>query len=69
GDTLLLLLNADLSVVPFVMPKIGAVAGRWELLVDTAHPESPIGSVAHDAGTAYDLVGRSLVLLRLAPRP
>ncbi|MCC7369196.1 MAG: glycogen debranching protein GlgX [Chloroflexi bacterium] len=65
GDTLLLLLNPSGEAAPFTLPNVGLVADRWDVLVDTARPAIVPGSTIHDGGTIYDLVDRSLVLLRM----
>jgi len=61
GDTLLMLLNADLEPATFVLPTDGADA-QWETLVDTAEPKR---SGSQRPGEGYELPGRSLALLRL----
>ncbi|MCC6174587.1 MAG: glycogen debranching protein GlgX [Chloroflexi bacterium] len=64
GDSLLMLLNANARPVGFTIPKLRDDV-RWELLVDTAHPEAGEGSVVSAAGERYHLGARSLALLRL----
>ena len=61
GDTLLMLFNAASMPVTFTLPERGP-ATHWEVLADTADPESlgpPI------TGPTRMLLGRSAVVLRL----
>jgi isoamylase len=61
-DVLLLLLNANVNDVPFVLPT--TVAGRpWEMLLDTALPDGKELPWLRP-GKTYLLQGRSLALLR-----
>jgi isoamylase len=60
-DIFLLLLNAYHEPIPFTLP--GAPDGpAWEVALDTARPEGPTPEPVAPGG-AYDLQGRSLVVL------
>jgi glycogen operon protein len=64
-DTLLILLNAHHEAVPFILPAHRRKV-RWQVLLDTS--ESTLSKTTHRSirgGEAYELKGRSLVLLRL----
>jgi isoamylase len=61
-DDLLLLLNAHHDEVPFTLP--GAAEVRWNALTDTSTADGKPAQEFFDAGTAYPLQGRSVVLLR-----
>ena len=65
GDTLMVMLNAHATDVPFMLP--GASANeRWETLIDTAEPD---GSPRRMCGSeSYMLKGRSVAVLRLSAR-
>ncbi len=63
-DTLLLLLNAHHEMVPFTLPAHRAGV-RWEIILDTREPDGRRKQGPMKGGEAYDLVGRSLALLRL----
>jgi glycogen operon protein len=65
GDTLLLLFNAAAEPTRFVLPADGS-AGHWEVLIDTADPAR---AASVEPGGSYAMADRSLVLLRLRPRP
>jgi glycogen operon protein len=65
GDTLLILLNAGADVVPFSLPETGP-AERWETLIDTADPWSPVRWLM--ARDRYRLHAQSLTVLRLGSR-
>jgi glycogen operon protein len=73
-DTLLLLLNAHDETVPFTLPLVPArrssngdsevdIDTGWRTLIDTADPALNADAPAHEAGSAYELRGRSLALL------
>jgi glycogen operon protein len=66
GDTLLILLNAGPDEVAFALPG-GQRQGttRWHRLFDTAEPDAN-GESGIDAGTAFALAPRSVVLFRRA---
>lgn len=61
-DNLLLLLNAHTENVSFTIPT-SDIGLPWEVLVDTRTAQLPTG-VRVDEGGFYELIGRSLVLLR-----
>jgi glycogen operon protein len=61
GDTLLVLFNAGSAGVTFTLP-VRADGSCWEVLVDTADPES-LGPQA--VGATRTLLGRSAAVLRL----
>jgi glycogen operon protein len=64
-DTLLILLNAHHEAVPFILPAHRRKV-RWQVLLDTS--EATLSKTNHRSirgGEAYELKGRSLVLLRL----
>ena len=64
-DTFLILLNGHYAPVSFVTP--GHRAGiRWEALVDTRAADGRAEPRGVRAGDAYELVGRSLAILRQA---
>ena len=64
-DTFLILLNAHHAPVSFVTP--GHRAGiRWEALVDTRAADGRADARILRAGDAYELVGRSMAILRQA---
>jgi len=65
GDTLMVMLNAHPTDVPFMLPHATANE-RWETLIDTAEPD---GSPRRVLGNeAYMLKGRSVVVMRLSAR-
>jgi glycogen operon protein len=65
GDTLLLLLNADVTHVRFVLPAISA-AERWATLVDTSDPW--LSTRRLRAGDLYELHPQSMAVLKLSGR-
>ena len=65
GDTLVLLLNAGESAIPFALPAARREE-RWEMLVDTADPWLPPRRLT--AGERYLLQARSMAVLRLNVR-
>ncbi|HKN85887.1 MAG TPA: glycogen debranching protein GlgX [Nitrospiraceae bacterium] len=65
-DTFVMLLNAHHESLPFLLP-IQSSTALWELLIDTALPRH--GADLFKGGDAYDLKGRSLVLLKLQAAP
>jgi glycogen operon protein len=67
GDTLLILLNAYHEPLPFVLPA-HRVGVRWEPVLDTRSPNGRPRQRAVRGGAEYELVGRSLALLRLRRR-
>jgi glycogen operon protein len=62
GDTLLLLLNADLDPIPFTLPAL-AGGSHWEEILDTATGEH--ARPALTAGDRFELQGGSLAVLRV----
>jgi isoamylase len=66
-DTLLLLMNAGAEAVAFRLP---AAPRGWQGLLDTrlADPPDDEGGPLHDGESTYELVERSLALLRLVKR-
>jgi glycogen operon protein len=62
-DTLLVLLNAEPDVVPFVLPDPHPGL-RWELVLDTTDERAPNKSLVLDPGAVFSLTGRSLAFLR-----
>ncbi len=68
GDTFLILLNAHHDTVPFKLPAHEARV-RWELALDTRDWEVSAPRPMFRAGEEYDLVGRSLAVLRLRRTP
>ena len=58
----LVLFNAHHEAIPFKLPDYSG--GRWHALFDTAFEDGREIDGTFDAGAAYDLQGRSLVLLR-----
>ena len=60
-ENLLVLMNAHSDDMAFVLPTPGP-GGNWRAMVDTTWDDQSRRSV-HDAGTAYPLKARSLVLL------
>jgi glycogen operon protein len=65
GDTLLLLLNAGSTPIPFVLPATSPLE-RWETLIDTADPWTSGRRLR--AGDRYHLVSHSMAALRLSGR-
>ncbi len=67
GDdtTLLIIVNAHIEVVPFVLPK-AAGGSRWVRLVDTHNPADAKPAAAK-SGDIYELSARGLVLFVLQP--
>jgi glycogen operon protein len=62
-DTLLILFNAGSEAVSFTLPD--AHPGKsWEVLVDTACAEEPVRPRLLDVGSAPELIGKSIMLLR-----
>jgi isoamylase len=62
GDTVLLILNAHHEKIPFMLPTPVADA-YWEPLMDTAQFPGRLSDTK--GGTEYELLGRSMALLRL----
>jgi glycogen operon protein len=62
GDTLLVLLNAHWEPIPFTLP-LHKEGQEWELVFDTAVPETPPGPVAEDQ--PYQLRDRSVAVMRI----
>jgi isoamylase len=60
-DVVLLLLNAYHEPIAFTLPGL-TDATPWEVLADTANPAAEAQSLR--PGTAFDLQGRSLTVLR-----
>jgi isoamylase len=63
GDTLLILVNAESSPVPFRLPRFYRNDDRWEILVDTADAV-PIPNRYCDGGAVLNAASSSLVLCR-----
>jgi glycogen operon protein len=63
GDTLLILLSADASPVPFSLPA-GGHGSRWEQLIDTNDPDGPANAVS--GGARLTLAPHSARVFRLA---
>ena len=62
GDTLVMLLNAGVDAISFVLPAT-TVAERWETLLDTADPwQAPRTLRGRER---YQLQSRSMAVLRL----
>jgi len=64
GDSILLLMNAHHEMIPFTLPA-RYEGQQWERLADTALPDTKTASFP--AGEAYELQGRSVVVLRSQP--
>jgi isoamylase len=64
-DDLLLLLNANDTVVPFRLSD-GAASHDWTVVIDTVHAEGAPPASTFQPGTEYPLPARSLVLLTRA---
>ncbi len=64
-DTLLMLVNAHHRALPFVLPAHHRGV-RWECVMDTRESDGQCAAGPLRGGEAYDIEGRSLVLLRLA---
>ena len=64
-DTLLLLLNANDGDIAFRLPP--SSHGAWRLVLDTRSPEAPAAAEepAHNGGTEYPMIARSVALFRL----
>jgi len=67
-DSLLLLFNTDVSEIDFVLPDIGHAAA-WDVLVDTAGPDEPPASHAHDPHATMAVPARSVEILRAVTEP
>lgn len=65
--TLLILLNAHVDPVPFVLPA-HRPGVRWHTLLDTRMPQGIRRQRLLRGGESYDLIGRNLALLRLERR-
>jgi glycogen operon protein len=65
SDTVLLLLNADVEPVAFVLPATSPLE-RWETLVDTSDPWQPSRRLR--AGDRYQLQAHSMAALKLSAR-
>jgi glycogen operon protein len=61
--TLLIVFNAWQDVVKFTLPR-ATEGAQWSLLLDTNMPELPEGT-PFDFGHAYEVTGRSLLVLEL----
>ena len=61
GDSLLILLNASHKDLDFVLPTLGD--HKWQVLLDTREPRGE-RDLCVLPGSKYDLVGRSLAVLR-----
>jgi len=62
GATLVILLNAGVEAIPFVLPSTAA-SERWETLLDTADPWQPPRALR--GRERYQLQSRSMAVLRL----
>jgi glycogen operon protein len=62
-DDLFVLLNGHHAAVPFTLPE-DAHAGRWEARIDTTQPRLPATGRIIEAGEAFELAARSLMMLR-----
>jgi isoamylase len=62
GATLVILLNAGIEAIPFVLPSTAA-SERWETLLDTADPWQPPRALR--GRERYQLQSRSMAVLRL----
>ena len=62
GATLVILLNAGVDAIPFVLPSTAA-SERWETLLDTADPWQPPRALR--GRERYQLQSRSMAVLRL----
>jgi isoamylase len=62
GDTVLLLLNAHHENIPFMLP-VPVADAFWQPLMDTAQFPGRLSDTK--GGTQYELLGRSIALLRL----
>ncbi len=67
GDTFLVLLNAHHEAIPFVLPAHEPRV-RWEPVLDTQAEDAADPARVLRAGDQYELLGRSLAILRLRPR-
>ncbi len=68
GDTFLVLLNAHDHGIAFILPAHDARV-RWEPVLDTRAWDVEDRGRTYRPGEVYDLDARSLVVLRLRPRP
>jgi glycogen operon protein len=66
-DTFLIIVNAHHEPIPFVLPA-HRPGVRWEVLVDTRTADARFDRPPQRGGDSYDLVGRTLALLRLHRR-
>ena len=66
GDTLLILANAAPSSADFA-PPTSRRSVRWEVLIDTAHPDLTRQEIQNTPTHLYRLEARSLVVLRQKP--
>jgi glycogen operon protein len=66
-DTLLVLLNAGPAGVTFALPTAWP-RRAWEVLLDTAAPDEAVKPAVLDEGAAFELMERSVVLLRACDR-
>ena len=62
GDTVLLLLNAHHENIPFMLP-VPVAEAFWQPLMDTAQFPGRLSDTK--GGKQYELLGRSIALLRL----
>jgi len=65
GSTLLILINAGAEPVSFVLPAV-EWGDRWDVIIDTVSEEPPSRSLPARAGERYEMVDRSVVVLRMA---
>jgi glycogen operon protein len=66
-DDFLVLFNAHHEPIDFALPAFGG--NGWTALIDTARDGGDLGPVVREAGSAYPVEGRSLVVLRKVPAP
>ncbi|MEJ7731031.1 MAG: glycogen debranching protein GlgX, partial [Polyangiaceae bacterium] len=64
GNTILILMNADPRPMEFVLPDI-EWGERWEVVVDTRSAQPPEKHVRNEAASAYSMIDRSVVVMRL----
>ncbi|MDY0041335.1 MAG: glycogen debranching protein GlgX [Desulforhabdus sp.] len=66
-DTMLLLLNAHYEAVSFIITPYFRNEGQWDLLLDTRTSTGRRKQVTISAGAVFEMIPRSLALLRLRP--
>ena len=68
GDSLLILINASATPIPFVLPAV-EWGERWEAIIDTKSADPPERSLPAYAGEFYAMIDRSMVVMRLLRAP